>query len=144
MDYQEVKIRIKKHEGFQAEVYYDSLGRATIGYGHLLTANDDFVEGIQYDKAALENLFDRDFNKAKQGMEELVGKSALPIIVKGVIIEMVFQLGKTGVSKFKNMFAALNEYDYIKAAAEMINSAWYKQTPNRCKELANLVTKCEI
>jgi len=144
MNYEDVKTRIKKHEGFIAKVYLDSLGKATIGYGHLLTEDDDFVEGVIYDKDILEELFDKDFNKAKQGMEELVGTSPLPMLVKGVIIEMVFQLGKTGVSKFKNMFAALNEYDYTRAAAEMLNSAWYRQTPSRCEELANFVRKCEI
>ena len=143
MNYEDVKTRIKKHEGFSAKVYLDSLGKGTIGYGHLLTEDDDFEEGIIYDKAILELLFDKDFNKAKQGMEE-VGTSPLPMLVKGVIIEMVFQLGKTGVSKFKNMFAALNEYDYTRAAAEMLNSAWYRQTPSRCEELSNLVRKCTI
>ena len=144
MNYEDVKNRIKKHEGFSAKVYLDSLGKGTIGYGHLLTEEDDFEEGIIYDKAILELLFDKDFNKAKKGMEELVGTQALPMLVKGVIIEMVFQLGKTGVSKFKNMFAALNEYDYTRAAAEMMNSNWYRQTPSRCEELSNLVRKCTI
>jgi lysozyme len=55
---------------------------------------------------------------------------------------MVFQLGKTGVSKFKNMFAALKEYDYTRAAAEMINSAWYRQTPSRCEDLSELMRSC--
>ena len=144
MNYEDVKIRIKKHEGFSAKVYLDSLSKGTIGYGHLLTEEDDFVEGVIYDKDILEALFDKDFDKAKQGMEELVGTLELPMLVKGVIIEMVFQLGKTGVSKFKNMFAALNEFDYTRAAAEMLNSAWYRQTPSRCEELANLVRKCTI
>ncbi len=35
--YEDLKSRIKKHEGFLAKVYLDSLGKATIGYGHLLT-----------------------------------------------------------------------------------------------------------
>jgi len=144
MNYEDVKTRIKKNEGFSAKVYLDSLGKQTIGYGHLLTEDDNFEEGIIYEKDILERLFDKDFNKAKQGMEELVSTSPLPMLVKGVIIEMVYQLGKTGVSKFKNMFAALNEYDYTRGAAEMINSAWYRQTPSRCEELANLVRKCEI
>lgn len=144
MNYEDVKTRIKKNEGFSAKVYLDSLGKQTIGYGHLLTEDDNFEEGIIYEKDILERLFDKDFNKAKQGMEELVGTQPLPMLVKGVIIEMVYQLGKTGVSKFKNMFAALNEYDYTRGAAEMINSAWYRQTPSRCEELANLVRKCEI
>ena len=143
MNYEDVKNRIKKHEGFVAKVYLDSLGKATIGYGHLLTEEDDFVEGVIYDKDILEALFDKDFDKAKQGMEELVGTLDIAMAAKGIIIEMVFQLGKTGVSKFKNMFAALNEYDYTRAAEEMLNSHWYRQTPSRCEELSNLMRKCQ-
>ena len=41
------------------------------------------------------------------------------------------------------MFAALNEYDYTRAAEEMLNSAWYRQTPSRCEELSNLMRKCQ-
>jgi GH24 family phage-related lysozyme (muramidase) len=141
--YDDVKNRIKKHEGFVAKVYLDSLGKATIGYGHLLTEEDDFVEGVIYDKDILEAMFDKDFDKAKQGMEELVGILDIAMAAKGIIIEMVFQLGKTGVSKFKNMFAALNEYDYTRAAEEMLNSHWYRQTPSRCEELSNLMRKCQ-
>ena len=144
MNYEDVKNRIKKHEGFIAKVYLDSLGKATIGYGHLLTEEDDFVEGVIYDKDILEAMFDKDFDKAKQGMEELVGTLDIAMAAKGIIIEMVFQLGKTGVSKFKNMFAALNEYDYTRAAEEMLNSAWYRQTPSRCEELSNLMRKCQV
>ena len=143
MNYEDVKSRIKKHEGFVAKVYLDSLGKATIGYGHLLTEEDDFVEGVIYDKDILEAMFDKDFDKAKQGMEELVGTLDIAMAAKGIIIEMVFQLGKTGVSKFKNMFAALNEYDYTRAAEEMLNSHWYRQTPSRCEELSNLMRKCQ-
>ena len=94
MNYEDVKNRIKKHEGFVAKVYLDSLGKATIGYGHLLTEEDDFVEGVIYDKDILEELFDKDFDKAKQGMEELVGTLDIAMAAKGIIIEMVFQLGK--------------------------------------------------
>jgi len=143
MNYEDVKNRIKKHEGFVAKVYLDSLGKATIGYGHLLTEDDDFVEGVIYDKDILEALFDKDFDKAVQGMEELVGTLDMPMAAKGIIIEMVFQLGKTGVSKFKKMFEALKEYDYTRAAEEMLNSAWYRQTPSRCEELSNLMRKCQ-
>jgi GH24 family phage-related lysozyme (muramidase) len=140
--YNDLKERIKKHEGFLAKVYLDSLGKATIGYGHLLTEEDDFVEGVIYDKDILEKLFEKDFNKAVYGAEELLKGYVVAPLAKDVIIEMVFQLGKTGVSKFKNMFAALKEYDYTRAAAEMINSAWYRQTPSRCEELSKLMMSC--
>ena len=140
--YEDLKSRIKKHEGFLSKVYLDSLGKATIGYGHFLTEDDDFVEGIIYDKDILEALFDKDFNNAVHGAEELLKDYDVALVAKEVIIEMVFQLGKTGVSKFKNMFAALKEHDYSRAASEMLNSAWYRQTPSRCEELSNLMKSC--
>ena len=37
-----IEKRIKDHEGFSQERYDDHLGFATIGYGHLITENDDF------------------------------------------------------------------------------------------------------
>jgi len=140
--YEDLKSRIKKHEGFLAKVYLDSLGKATIGYGHLLTEEDDFVEGVIYDKDILEALFEKDFNKAVQGAEELLKDYNIALVAKEVIIEMVFQLGKTGVSKFKKMFDALKNNDYSRAAAEMLNSAWYRQTPSRCEELSELMRSC--
>ena len=45
---EEVKSRIKEHEGFRNTVYSDSLGFATIGYGHLVLPTDDFVEGVAH------------------------------------------------------------------------------------------------
>ena len=42
MDYNNLKERIKKHEGFVNKIYKDSLGFATIGYGHLVTKADTY------------------------------------------------------------------------------------------------------
>ena len=142
MDYQEVKNRIKKHEGFKSEVYYDSLGKATIGYGHLLTEDDDFIEGIQYDKSILDNLFDKDFNRAAYNAEQLLEGIDICDTAREVIVEMVFQLGIGGVSKFKKMFEALRNKNYNKAAEEMLDSQWRVQTPKRCEELASLMRSC--
>ena len=143
MDYQVVKNRIKKHEGFLDRVYVDILGKATIGYGHLLTEDDDFEEGIVYDKSLLENLFDKDFNRAVYNAQLLLEGIDVCDTAREVIIEMVFQLGIGGVFKFKKMFEALRNKDYNKAADEMLNSVWYRQTPSRCEELSNLMRKCQ-
>jgi lysozyme len=56
-----------------------------------------------------------------------------------ILIEMVFQLGKTGVSKFKNMWKALSELNYVGASYEMLDSRWAKQTPNRAKSMAQIM-----
>jgi lysozyme len=143
MDYEEIKTRIKKHEGFIPRIYKDILGKATIGYGHLVTEKDNFQEGVEYSKEELEEVFNQDFNKAVEGANELTSQLSLVLAtVKGVIIEMVFQLGKTGVSKFKKFFVALEKKDYNEAANQMIDSNWHKQTPKRCEELANIIRSC--
>jgi GH24 family phage-related lysozyme (muramidase) len=142
MDYKAVKERIKKHEGFRNTVYLDSLGKATIGYGHLLTEDDDFEEGIQYDKSLLEVLFDKDFNRSAYNAEQLLEGIDICDTAREIIVEMVFQLGIGGVSKFKKMFEALRKKDYNEAAEQMLDSQWRVQTPKRCEELSSLMRSC--
>jgi lysozyme len=136
---EEIKQRIKKHEGYRDTVYSDSLGFATIGYGHLVLPTDNFVEGVAYDKETLEEVFDNDFKIAVDSARELLRDIEHNYIIFGVLVEMCFQLGKPKVSKFNKMFIALKEKDLDKASAEMINSRWHKQTPKRCESLANIM-----
>ena len=117
-------------------MYSDSLGFATIGYGHLVLPTDNFVEGVTYPKEQLEVLFDKDFQIALTSANELVDGLDLNHIAKGVIVEMCFQLGKPRVMKFKKMWAALRNNDFEEAANQMIDSAWHKQTTSRCESLA--------
>lgn len=133
-----VKNRIKTHEGFRNKVYKDTLGKRTIGYGHLCV-EDWWEDDKEYPEAQLDRIFDKDFDKAKEGASKLYEGCEINDTAKGVIIEMVFQLGTTGVSKFKNMWKALKETppNYSVAKIEMLDSRWAKQTPNRAKELSN-------
>ena len=136
---EEIKQRIKEHEGFRDTVYSDSLGFATIGYGHLVLPTDNFVEGTTYPKEMLEKVFDNDFKIAHDSANELLADIEHNHIVKGVIIEMCFQLGKPRVMKFKKMWEALKNNDLAKASEEMIDSNWHKQTTKRCESLANVM-----
>ena len=136
---EEIKSRIKEHEGFRDTVYSDSLGFATIGYGHLVLPTDNFVEGTTYSKEMLEKVFDNDFKIAHDSANELLADIEHNHIVKGVIIEMCFQLGKPRVMKFKKMWEALKNNDLETASKEMIDSNWHKQTTKRCESLANLM-----
>lgn len=136
-----IKTRIKLHEGFSATVYTCPTGHSTIGWGHMLTEDDDFVEGVEYDKAILEELFEKDFKIAVQGAEKIIENNdlVLPGIAYEVLVEMCFQLGEPRTSKFKKMISALKEHKFQEAADEMIDSKWHKQTPERCSKLASLM-----
>jgi len=140
--YDELKNRIKKHEGFRDVMYLDSLGKKTIGYGHLVT-EDGILPGIQYSKKELDELFEKDFLTALRDATKLVSHLDLPNKAFNVVIEMCFQLGLPKVTKFVNFLDALKQYDYNRAANEMLLSKWYEQTPARCQELSNIIRSCK-
>lgn len=140
MEFEELKDRIKSHEGFVPKVYKDTLGKKTIGYGHLCLETEDWKEGVNYDSKHLNKVFEYDFNIAVKGADALLYDCGdVPQKVKEVIIEMVFQMGKTGVGNFKKMFAAIKEQKFDVASMEMLDSRWAKQTPNRAHALSDIM-----
>ena len=142
----ELKARIRDHEGCVDTVYLDTLGKATIGIGHLVQPHERqrFKEGVKISTDEIEDLFLIDLNRACAGAEELISENykadkRLPQAIEHVIVEMVFQLGKTGVSKFKKMWRALSDGDRKEASSQMKDSRWHSQTPVRCEALAEIV-----
>ena len=136
-----LKTRITKHEGLKLDRYTDSLGNATIGIGHAILANEEetYPPNCEISHKEVYYLFDNDLEAAAKDAEDLIGDLCLPLPVQEVIVEMVFQLGKNGVRKFKLMWAAFKKGDFLEAAYEMRDSRWYRQTQGRCDELASIV-----
>jgi lysozyme len=126
-----LKDRIKRHEGCRTEPYKDSEGILTVGYGRNL-------RDVPFSMSEIDLMFENDFARAKQGAETFVAYQELNEIRRGVLIEMVFQMGIHGVSKFKRFLAACVAHDWTRAADEMLDSKWAKQTPERARELARL------
>ena len=134
--YEELKEEIKLHEGFVPRTYADSLGKRTIGYGHLCVEPEQWDDDKEYTKEELNVVFEKDFNEALKNAEHLISDRSINDTSKEVIIEMVFQLGIGGVGKFKNMWSALDREDYGEASFQMLDSLWAKQTPARAGKLA--------
>ena len=130
---------VKQHEGFRNSVYKDTLGKRTVGYGHLCV-EDHWEDNREYTIPELERVLEADLNNAVQGAESLLRDGpVLDDLAQELIVEMIFQLGKTGVSKFKNMWKALQQEppQYDVAATEMLDSRWAKQTPRRAKGMSD-------
>jgi lysozyme len=142
-DYKNLEARIKVHEGFRNTVYLDSLNHKTIGWGHLCTKDEIWEEGKEYSEEELHRVFITDLNRAIDGANKLCHDIELPDLAKECIVEMVFQLGAGGVSKFKKMWKFLREGKFFDASCEMLDSRWAKQTPNRAHELSELMKKNE-
>ena len=144
MNLERLMESVKKHEGYRNKVYLDTLGKRTVGVGHLCV--EDFWEDEkEYEEKFLMEILAEDLQNAIKGARELKEEHSctdIDEIAQEIIVEMVFQLGKTGVSKFRNMWKALSEKNYIGASYEMLDSRWAKQTPNRAKAMANLMKAC--
>ena len=134
-----LRDRVIKHEGYRDTVYRDSLDKRTVGVGHLCV-EDFWEDGKKYDKKFLMKILDEDLEKAHKGAMKVVGHiEDLPRAVWEVVVEMVFQLGSTGVKNFKKFIKALEDKDYHEAHLQMKDSRWHRQTKKRCESLAEIV-----
>ena len=124
---------IKESEGFVEHVYNDSLGIPTIGYGFAikdLILDEDLASEILVRKVRdLVARVDRKFDWFVTA----------PDIIKEVVVEMCFQLGLMGFSKFRLTISYLEKENYLEASKEMLDSKWAKQTPNRANKLSKIV-----
>ena len=129
---------IKKHEGYVGVVYKDSLGIDTIGYGFA-------IKDLELDVDVCDIILERKL-KALQDMVQVKFNwyIYMPQEIKDVVMEMCYQLGVGGFSKFKKTIAYLQNKQFKDASEEMLDSLWAKQTPNRAKELSKKVKEVEV
>ena len=139
--------RVKQNEGFRNKIYKDTLAFATIGYGHKVTEADDFKEGVEYSKEELEKVFQQDLETAMMLCDNMFMcdlRYDPPELLREIYTEMIFQLGPGGVSKFKKTFDYVKLKQFKEASVEMLDSKWYKQTPNRAKHLSDLMATVTV
>jgi len=137
IDMEKLLASVKKHEGYRNKVYLDTLNKRTVGVGHLCV-EDFWEDDKEYEEKFLMTILEHDLQSAIKSAEELCEGYNISDDAKIIIIEMIFQLGKSGVSKFRNMWKALAEDppSYHVASIEMLDSRWAKQTPNRAKAMS--------
>ena len=136
---------VKKHEGYRNKVYLDTLNKRTVGVGHLCV-EDFWEDGKEYDEDFLMGILEKDLQSAIDQADDMCSNLTISDDAKIIIIEMIFQLGGTGVSKFKKMWQALQQDppDYAEASVQMLDSRWAKQTPNRAQEMARHMSECVV
>jgi lysozyme len=119
---------IKSDEGFRAEVYLDTVGVPTCGWGHALHV------GSPVSRQICELFLEADLARVDRDFETL----RLPVTgTRAYIIKcMLFQMGLRGVRGFKNFLAAVRTKDWTEASLHMLDSKWANQTPARARRLA--------
>ena len=125
--------RIKHHEGYRSRVYKCTEGYDTIGYGFA-------IKDLEMDEDIAEEILMRKVEKLiKRVRARFDWLDSVPHEVQGVLVEMSYQMGLSGVSKFKKALHAMQMFQWKLAATELLDSRWAKQTPNRAKELSDII-----
>ena len=125
--------RIKHHEGFRKSVYQCTEGYDTIGYGFA-------IKDLEMDEDIAEEILMRKVEKLiKRVRSKFDWLDSVPHEVQGVLVEMSYQMGLSGVSKFKKALHAMQMFQWKLAATELLDSRWAKQTPNRAKKLSDII-----
>lgn len=140
MNRESVFEQLKIDEGVVYEIYEDHLGYATFGVGHLVLESDPEHGqeiGTPVTEERVRECFERDLNIAIDECITLYGDDweGFPGEVQEVLVNMLFNLGRPRLSKFKNFNAKLIEGDYAGAAPEGLDSLWARQVGPRANRL---------
>ena len=138
-----LKNEIKQHEGFNQAVYKDSLGKKTVGYGHLCV-EDHWEDDKKYDTSYLEEIFEKDFNIALNDANKILEGKPVNHIAREAIIELVFNIGMPRTKKFVKCLAALDKEDYNEAGNQILDSLYARQVPARAGKLAGKIKSIAV
>ena len=139
IDVDQLREQLIIDEGQVNEIYNDHLGYATFGIGHLVIEGDPELGapvGTPVTEERVKECFEKDVETVISDCKILhQGWDGYPEEAKQVIANMMFNMGRTRLSKFSKHNAALVCGDWKTAAAEGRDSRWYKQVTNRAERL---------
>ena len=129
---------IKMEEGYRSSVYLDTLEKPTIGYGFL-------IDSLELQEDICQLILMRKLEKLIKTIKfNFKWFDDMPEKVQDVVINICYQLGVSGFSKFKKTIQFMKNKQWDKASVEMLDSKWAKeQTPQRALRLSETVKSVE-
>ena len=139
MDIEKLREQLEIDEGVVHEIYLDHLGYPTFGIGQLVTDTDPEYGadvGTKVDETRCIEAFNEDVESVIKDCKILYSDfDDLPEEVQQIVANMMFNMGRPRLSKFKGMKRGVDAKDWNAAADEMVDSAWYRQVTNRANRL---------
>ena len=141
MDLQRLQEDLEIDEGVKYEIYLDHLGYPTFGIGHLVIESDPehgSEVGTPVSESRVSEAFEQDCENVLRDCNILYSDfEDLPEEAQQIIANMMFNMGRPRLSKFKGMKRGVDARDWNVAADEMVDSAWYRQVTNRAQRLVD-------
>ena len=139
MNIEQLRKELKRDEGCVNAIYLDHLNLPTIGIGHLVTEWDEEhgkPVGTPVSEERVNELFDKDIQITIDECEQLFGNfQDLPEEVQQILANMMFNLGRPRLSKFRKLCKAVAERNWKECAIQMEDSKWHKQVTKRADRL---------
>jgi len=139
MDLEKLRKQLEIDEGVEYKIYKDHLGYLTFGVGHLVLEFDSeyrLPAGSPVSKSRVIEAFESDCETVLRDCSILYKDfDDLPEEAQQVIANMMFNMGRPRLSKFKGMKRGVDARDWNAAADEMVDSSWYRQVTNRAERL---------
>ena len=129
IDFKALIERIGVNEGFRSKPYQCSENVWTIGHGLTWLTEEE----------SLHILTGRISQLHLKLLDTFGWYKDMPPEIQGVVIECCFQMGIKGWSMFRKAISHMKERNWKEASKEMLDSKWAKQTPNRAKQLSEIV-----
>lgn len=150
-----LKAILRLNEGFEPYAYTDTQGKRTIGVGFNLDAPgarqkierlginfDDLYDGripISMEQATI--LLEEEILIALEGATSIYPNffSLFSFERQVVVIDMNFNLGRSGYSNFVKHIEAAKRKDWPEAAKQMKDSKWCGQVKDRCPRMSDIM-----
>ena len=129
-----------RDEGWRSKPYICTSGKITIGVGHRMLAHELRLKEV--DSEWIWQTLRQDALLAVRGCEMIFGRTKFYTFSnprQRALVNMCFQLGTEGLSKFQRMIAAIFKDDWAQAQIEALDSKWAKQTPARARRVAEML-----
>lgn len=129
-----------EREGYRNTVYRDSLGKPTVGVGHLVLPEDNLRVGDTISDERVRELLESDAQKAYKAAVEQANELGINdsdfVIALGSVN---YQLGTGWRNEFSRTWAHMEDGNYDQAIANIENSLWSRQTPVRTADFTNAI-----
>lgn len=147
LDFDVIVKRLEFHEGFRSVPYLCPSKKITIGIGHNTEARSftdaekkvigDWKKGITKNAAFM--ILRNDMEICLKDLRKLGFWYYLDNERQYALLDMCYQIGFQGLSKFRQMLEAIRVKNYDRAARECLASTYAKQTPKRAQRIAKLL-----
>lgn len=136
--------QLKFEEGGRSKAYRCPAGKLTIGYGHNLDVAPQFLGTdipMKIDQLLAEAILIDDIMRTERKLlMQWHGFTLMPDVIKDALINMAFQMGVSGLLKFKKTLHYLIRAEWDNAADEALDSDWARHdTPDRAERVAGQI-----